>query len=218
MKKKVPQKLTDEELLSALDDKTPNEKPPDHSVIKFLADFSIYPGTNEVDGAILYKLYKLHVDEYVPAEQFHLILRSYVEYRVYRNTYIYSLNQEPFTFTKKLAEYLAKAKKKQVLNSRWYRHHYEKFIVDLKLKPGKRAIPAIALYFFYDRWQYKNTKTRLAYPAFQSMSKLYFKHSRGKENATVFYINSNAFSPEDLKTALEWAKKYGARKEKKKKE
>ncbi len=222
--KKLPGKFNDDELLDIIED-TENpevtEKPPEHSVIQFLADFGIYPGSNRVNNTILYKLYHRAVENPVGTKEFNELVCGYVQYEdIKLGSRNYLLNKESFDLTKQLAEFLAKEKKNKKVNTRFYRKHIEDFISVHFLKKGTKAIPAGALYFFYDKWQYnKKGRTRLNYATFVAMMKLYFKHGRTATIWCYFRIdNKNEFYQQyakEIETALEWAKKFNDKDSKK---
>lgn len=219
--KKQPSKYLDEELLNILlEDTEPGAAPEvlaapnESSVIQFLADFGIYPGRRKVKSVLLGNLYRKTVENPVSDIEFFMLMQGYLRWEQkagYRN---YFVNKTALDFTKQLADFLAKKKKLKKVNSRFYRMHIEKFIAETPgLKPGTKNIPISALYYFYDKWQYKKTRTRLNVGAFTAMIKLYFQTRRTKKIWCVVKIDKEFFEQykKEADIALEWAKKFDGR-------
>lgn len=213
--KKLPTEISSEELLEALEDSTTTEKPTEHSVLQFLAEFNIKPGQEKISGRTLYKLYFYHTDEPVSTLEFHLILTSYFEYEKHNNDKGYYVNRKAKVITERLGYYLALKKQIKKTKNPHFRRHFENFIESHGLKRGTKNIPAQALFFFYDKWQYENKlKTRLPYRVFTEMIKLYFDTKRTAKFWCVVKIDKNFLDSHinELPTAIEWGSKYNARK------
>lgn len=216
--KKLPKDISNEDLVNALED--PNnpevlDKPSEHSVLLFLADFGIYPGNKEIQGRLLYKLYYYHSDNPVSSVEFNLLLSSYLEYTETNNTRYYRLNRAAQDLTKKLAQYLASKKVNKKLKNPHYRKHFEYFLESHGLEKGNSNFPAQALFYYYDKWQHGNGfKTRLIYTVFLEMARLYFDTKRTSRYWCVLKINKSFFDShkKDMNTALEWGSKYNGRK------
>lgn len=226
--KKDPRLLEENELLAVLEEKTVDkpEEYSDHSAIQFLADFGIYPGTSKVSGTILYNLYKnANPKNHVNSIEFHTLLKGYLEHTTDKKERItYLLNRDTRTVTLELAKFLRNRKPRGMnIDTKEYRKHFEKFLARFVLKPGEGRIPAVALYFFYDKWKYNEdtkNKLNLNYMAFNRLIKIYFKTLKTKYYNSVVKIDREffkQFTEDEIKIALEWAKKYSEKKQPNKK-
>lgn len=215
--KKLPSQISNEELLTALDDTTVTEKPTEHTVLRFLSDFSITAGEEEVNGRTLYKLYYYHTEIPVSAVEFYLILCSYFKYQDNSAGRLFSLNTKAADITRSLAMFLAARKEIKKTKNPYFRYHFENFIASNGLMRGNNNLPAQALFYFYDRWQYENNyKTRLPYRTFIAMIRLYFDTKRTTRNWCVVKLNKSFLDSHknDLQTAIEWGYKFNAYKKK----
>jgi hypothetical protein len=213
--KKLPTLIADEDLLKALEDvntATP-EKPTEHTVLRFLADFAIEPGNIETNGKLLYKLYYHNTEDPVGSKEFHLILTGYLQYRDMTNGRRYLLNRKAEDLTKKLAQFLAARRAPKKDKNYHYRKHFESFLEAHSLKPGNGNIPAQALYYYYDKWQYEHKfKTRINFRNFVAILKVYFEIKRTSRYWCVVKIDHNFLTNKDLETALEWGSKFNVQK------
>lgn len=214
--KKYSGQLTDEELLNVMeqDDNSDLEKPPDHSVIRFLSDFSIYPGTEKVKKILLYKLYYHHTDIPVSREEFYLLLSGLLNLQ---DDYCYT-NKYGRDLAKNLADYLHVKKQPKKVKSYYYRKHIENFISVHNLQSGNVYVDMKVLYFFYDKWQYNSKiKTRLDYKNFLGMIKLFFKTKRSNKVWCLVAINKEFVenNKQDFEKAKIWSTKFNASHEKK---
>lgn len=224
--KKIPTQLSIDELLKTLEEtpkaETANlDKPSEHSVILFLADYGIYPGSIEIESGLLYKLYKYNrYDDSCSGVEFNLILRGYLKYRQTVNKTYYYCNQDSKNLTKILADFLQKRRYNKV-NKKFYKEHFDKFCSQNNISKGDVKIPTSVLYFFYDKWKYNvdNSKTTITYNDFTALLRVHFKTKRTNKY-WVTYINNEFFSSlkeGELDTAIEWAKKYNEKSKKTKK-
>jgi hypothetical protein len=222
--KKQPSNYLDEELLNILlDDTEPSAAsevvtaPNESSVIQFLADFGIYPGRLKVNSTLLRNLYYKTTENPVSDIEFHMLMQGYLRWEQNNKYRYYFVNRTALEFTKQLADFLAKKRKPKKVNSRFFRAHIEKFIAENKLKPGTKNIPMSALYYLYDKWQYKKTKTRLSYHNFSAIIKLYFTTKKTKNIWCVVKIDKEFFeqNKKEAEIAIEWAKKFNTRNAKK---
>ena len=228
-KKKLPHTINDEELLSILEDVNNLEvveKPEEHSVPKFLAEFSIYPGTERVYGALLYKLYHKVTESPVANVEFHLLMSGYLQHEQKSNRIYYYTNRNAVELTKKTADLLQKRKYNKKVVKKHYRKHFENFLQRHFIKTGIDKVSSGFLFFFYDKWCYneRRKKNNLTYNDFCAMLRVYFKSFRTGKDWCVVQIDKKEFTKqyteEQIKTALDWAEKfnkYGERKKGRKK-
>src|SRR5579863_679940 len=107
-----PRLLKDTDLLSIIEDKEnakDTEVPSDNTVIQFLADFSIYPGTNKIASSAIYRLYKnAYPDNHVNSLEFHMLLKGYLEHTTgyLGRVDFYKVNNEPKKLVLQLAAFL----------------------------------------------------------------------------------------------------------------
>jgi hypothetical protein len=222
--KKQPNQLTDDELLATINDAAnpePIEKPTEHSVLQFLADMSIYPGTNYIRGTLLYKLYKQYTESPVTTMEFHTLLKGYLEYTEATGPVLFQLNRHAFELTKQLADFLVKKNKLKKVNTRHYRKHFEDYLAAYSIKKGTQYIQAAVLFFLYDKWQYnRKTRTRLNFATFNAMMKLYYKTKRTVNVWLWIQIDKDhfykQFTQEEINTALAWAAKFNGNHDQKK--
>lgn len=213
--KPVPSQISNEELFEALNDGNPTEKPTEHSVLKFLADFNIIPGDSRVHARTLYKLYYYHSSEPVTNKEFYTILLSYFKTEEVSRRNFYYVNQQGSHLAKLLAEYLTSRKVKKKAKNPHFRKHFESFLESHGLQQGTYNIPAQALFYFYDKWQYESKlRTRLTYSDFLAMSKIYFNHKRTTKHWCILKINQDFIDSRkiELYTALEWGNKFNGKK------
>lgn len=215
--KKLPTGISKEELLKALEDSTESiEKPSEHSVLRFLADFGIEQGEYKAGGTILYKLYNHFTEDPVSSMEFHLILKGFLEYVKGHN---YLINKTGKDLTKRLSDFLASKKIIKKIKNPHYRRHFEHFIESKGLKRGTSNIPAQALFYFYDQWQYNNNyKTRMTYRTFTEMLRQYFETKRTSKTWCVVRIDKSFLEShaKEIPAALEWGNKYNDRQKRKK--
>jgi hypothetical protein len=213
--KKLPSTISSEELLKVIEDTVFTDKPIEHSVLQFLADFNIEPGKVKINSRVLYKLYYYHTEEPVSPIEFNCILLGYFESIDDSNGKRFFVNRPARDLTRKLAQFLASSKAVKKTKNPHYRKHFESFLESQGLKSGTINIPAQALFFFYDKWQYENKlKTRLNYKNFLAMIRLYFITKRTAREWCIVKINREFFdnNKESLPTALEWGKKFNVKK------
>lgn len=215
--KKLPSKIDDEQLLKILEDKEPNEvveKPSEHSVLQFLADLSIYPGTEEVPAKILYKLYKFHVPKPRASNtEFYLLLDGYLPRRENSQVFVkYLVNRNAADLTRILAEFLSKKRLNKKEVSRHFRTHFENFVQEYPIRSGNENIPATALFHIYNNWRKVNgISTKLNYPNFKAIISLYFKTKRTKNVNCVVKLDIQPLEKE-IVAAIEWSTKFNEEK------
>lgn len=217
--KKLPSSIPVEELLEVIKDNNDNEKPTEHSVLRFLSEFKIEPGQTLTSGNLLYRLYRYNTEYPVSSKEFDLLLTSYLNYEIKNNRNYYLLNNETDLLVKKLAEFLVEKKKVKRVNNWPHRKHFEEFMLVHGLERGTKNIPVHSLYYFYDKWQYSNKlRNRLGPILFTAMIRKYFDTKRTAKISCVVKINEsflNKLTENELKTALEWGKKFREKSKKK---
>lgn len=218
--KRLPGSLEDDELLEIIEDKENTEElvaPPDHTAIQFLADLGIYPGVNKVSATILYKLYmNTFPNNHVPDVQFHMLLKGYLEHFIDKRGIIryYYLNIESRKITLELGRYLSKKTRGSRSRLPADTKYINKFLMRFKIKPGQGRIPALALYFFFDKWNYDRTgkeKRNIVYKQFVVLMKNQFKTVRTKHHSCVIKLDRQffkQFTEEEIQASLDWAQKY----------
>lgn len=218
--KKQPNEIQDDDLLKILEEpsdiEVPVEKPIEHPVVQFLADFGIYPGNQEVLNYIIYSLFIKNMrNSGVTKKQFYTLLDGYLPSKVNSRKTFYLVNKSSKTLTDRLALFLTEKKKK--VKNKPYRQHMEAFINDLSIQEGKYAIPTSSLYYFYKEWTVTHRKYKLNYKNFRALLYVYFPQVQTKRNKNMIQIDEKQFSKkqDEIKTSLEWAKRSYGSKEKK---
>ena len=214
MKKKLPLVLTTEELLELAENTDKTDEPVnvnEHPIFEFLANLSIYPGTNEIKSSILFKIYKQWSDDPVIGREFHVILQGYLPYK----DGIYFLNRNAKDLAVQLSNFIQKKRETKKKLKKFHYKHFEQFVEYHCLTKGNINISAGALYFFYDKWQYnRKYKTRLSFGKFVGILKMYFETKRTARVWCVVKINQEFIdkqTQEKVNTAIEWGKKFNGK-------
>lgn len=222
--KKLPNILSTEELLKALEDNTlivdelvnNYQSPDDSDVLNFISKFSIYPGTNKIKLSLLYRLYKLSFLNPVSNISFNKVIQDYVQYEMHNEQLHVFINQDPL----KLLESIKLEHRKATKRKRTDLKHdvrFEQFIKHYKIKRGLRPVDSSTLYYFYDKWSYENKKREIPYSRFNALCRLHFETKVTKHIQCMAFVNVDFFRsiprPEMI-TAIAWGKKFRAKKEK----
>lgn len=227
--KKSPKSLSTNDLLKLLDEyeedisvKTKSERvlpifegsTSDEQVFNFLSQFEVKEGDYSVSSRKLYFIYRTWALEPCSQRKFLYSLKGHFVSEVISNVHWFKLNK---SFNDLLADSkpYVERKKQSKFRSPYIQKQYEKFMKAHDIKAGKKyAINAMILYFFYDKWTYKNRlKQWLTYPLFIKFSELYFKvkfiSPKPLLMTAVIEIDEaffNKVSKEDIETAIQWSR------------
>lgn len=195
--KKLPNSLTNKELLDSIKDVS-NDEPvilETHSndVLKFLTTYNIKPGKQLVMKRLLYDLYRKWSKMPVDPRKFTFEVGKYLLLHGTRRP-CYFINREGFTLAQEIEKlYIQHTKDKtKIVN---YKRHFDSFLNYYGLKPGNYYIESYVLYNLYDKWVYKNGNQRhpLGSNQFHSFCKLYFKKERLTSNRVAWFgVNKKA--------------------------
>lgn len=199
MSKVIPSTISIEDLLKELEnakepeptvEKEVKKRVGEDSLLKFLTEFNIEPGSQKVDRKIIYKLYEQYTSQPLGEQKFYKEISNYLvttkgKYMMYRK--FLHINQKSLDLSEKVINYL-KPKKRPKTKMIPMQMHFQNFINKFNLKPGKSPdniwVSIRTLYDLYDEWIYKIRKKRpLTFNNFTNFCKLYFpavKYTTGK--------------------------------------
>lgn len=221
--KKLPNKVTTEELLAALDSPESIDTSPvieifnyRNDVPLFLDKFKIEAGPNKVSKRSLYRLYLQFSESKVSSHMFGVSITEFVSFD--KTNYFINL-------TKK--ELLALLTKKDQKLSRYNiasigtRKHLELFLEENSIRAGNKWIENYVLYYVYRKWVKQNRKTsRFKSNGFTSIMKLMLPHKKTLYHNAWFKIDESILeklTDEDrMKITMERREKYEEYKKRKK--
>lgn len=222
-KRKINSKLTDEQLLEALEQKESEvdfAKKLQDDVLNFIIKFGVNPGKFRVRKKLLYHVYKNWSRNPVNDRTFNYTLNMYVD----SNSSTVKISMSAFKFTEHAYETIRKELKPKKDSLASKKRHFESFIKRFDLtKPatriGRQRIHVGVLIYLYDIYCYdKGYKEHLLTDKqFRSFLNLYFENTRTRVGYS-YYVKKSPLSEEQVKTALEWYVHQGRRHEKSKKD
>ena len=188
--KVIPSTISIEDLLKELE----NSKEPEptvekeikkrigeDSLLKFLTEFNIEPGSNRVDRKIIYKLYEQYTSHPLSEKRFYREIKTYLttsdgKYMKYRK--FLHINQRSLDLSERVINYL-KPKSRPRTKMIPMQMHFQNFVNKFNLKIGKAPksiwVSVTTLYDLYDEWVYDIRKKRpLGIKEFSNFCKLYF--------------------------------------------
>ena len=203
----LPISATYEELLAALEQEEvhiiePSIQEPapeileyDNNVIPFLSHYSIQPGEFLVSKSQLYSLYRQHVEDPIPALNFHRIVGQFIGHYRNHSGNFYKINLHQF----KLSEYMFKmrvGKIKKVDKSKGWRRHFESFLKKKEIEKGTNWLEGYILQEIYrDFCRDRKKRPALGYENFLKLGRLYFDNKRVSSSRAVFFrVNDKAFN------------------------
>lgn len=205
--RKLPQHISDEELLAALDSADDTETTEYSSdVPHFLAKFKIDQGSYKVRKSLLYKLYKLYSKEPLTRPMFSTTAAEFipVSSKNYFSINIPAMKIANVVHTKKQS---TKVNFNASLN---VKKHYEKFILAVGMDKGTNWVQAEVLHEIYRFYCIDNRmKSRLIQTNFVTVSKLYFEHKRLTESRAMWFkvdkeIVDRLLTKEDQVRLINW--------------
>lgn len=200
---KLPNESTTEELLSLLDNDIEEVilgEDTNDSVLQFIGRYNLKPGYTRVRGKLLYKLYKNTTEEPLSKMSFSLALGNYIP-----NKHGYfRINKKAIEITQTLLTELKAKKKHDVNTSKTYREHFDRFLKQCDIKPGKYYVPRTYLYNIYTTWRENTQETsKIIESKFILLLKFYFNRKRLEEGKFVYGIERRNEVPKEIKTQQE---------------
>lgn len=219
--KKLPNALSDEELLNILNEESDTEEvsletelSADNSILSFFSKYAIYPGNECIRLNLLYRFYKYNTIHPLNRAIFYQFAQDYLQFdhQGKRNEIYVYINRPALEFLVKLKT-IYKFKRQEKRVKRVYLPNLEEFFKEKKIKEGTVKIDGSTLYFFYDEWSYNNRKAHMPYRIFTNLCKLHFTTVRTQQSDVVFKLSQyfiRSIPKERLETAIKWGKKFRA--------
>lgn len=177
-------KLSDEELLKALENtKETKEVPKSSEVLRFIDAFKMDKGSYEIGSKFMYDLYRKWSAKPLDQRGFAKEFNNYFKPRSSFHKMIYDLNLNPKEF-----ESLRAGKNKYKTDktkSPHYKQHFELFLNRFDIKKGTLYIKIPVLYDLYDKWHYTNFKKKnntITPLLFNEFLRLYFNYKMDHMN------------------------------------
>jgi hypothetical protein len=175
----INKKLTDDELLDALNSDVEAPIVYNSEFIRFLETFKIRSGTQKVKIRLLYDLYNKWSLESMTAENFgHKMGDLFEISKSGPNTFIL-INMESIEILKFKEQ--VKPKVTKIVSQR-FKKNFEAFIEKYEIERGTLFLKSITLYDLYDKWCYRNGNkiNPLNINVFNSFAELYFTKKMDK--------------------------------------
>lgn len=198
MSNKIPSTISVEDLLKELenskevDAKETKVPVKENSLLKFLNEFNIEPGTHKVDRKIIYKLYEQYSLHPLGEKKFFKEVSNYLatsdgRYMKYRK--FLHINQRSLDLSERVIN-LLRPKSRPKTKMIPMQMHFQNFVNKFNLKVGKSPnsiwVSVPTLYDLYDEWVYGIRKKRpLAIKEFTNFCKLYFPIKRTNSKVWV---------------------------------
>ena len=223
--KKLNSKLSEEELLTAINSDSPEtSRLPPHveEVINFLTHFGIEEGKHSVTTELLFKLYFNWSKAPMPRKIFAETMKLYIP----KTNLVYKINLDKFNITKQLYNYLASGRKRKIDISPTVKQKLKKFQTHYGIKPGNHWVEFEVLYYLYDKWVYKNKSNHgISKPNFKAILNVLFETrliSKYGKSFNVYRVDPcilNHVTEEEIEQILKGsAGMYGKKSRKAKKE
>lgn len=192
---KLPNELSVEELLKALEDTSKAEKKEitsptlpniendslneSYPVASFLDAFEIKNGNSLVSDAVLYKLFTIWnktsgMNKSLFNRQMQLFLIPSLVKKGKVSKIYYRLNKSATNLVK-YVNYYHKEKKRNQRTNKNYKKYYEKFFKDIGIEGGPLFVEADILYHIYDNYMYKRNRKSYSYHTFELVCSLFFE-------------------------------------------
>jgi hypothetical protein len=188
MNKKLPQTLSDDELIAQLvRDGETEEIVSNNDILLFISTYNIQSGDKSIAQKLLYRLYKSWSRNPLKSKTFTNEMLLYFT-RVGNNL---KINQDAIKLSKMAQDAFLKESRPRT-KSPTHRAHFEAFMKHYGLSRGTFWASTEILFDLYDEWCYSNKRsTQLAIKTFRSFLKLYFKSRRIKNRSTVFSVDKS---------------------------
>lgn len=168
--------LSDEELLKLLENPEDIDFVRENSndVLSFIHFFNIQPGRTKVKSYFLYILYKDWSKLPIKRKEFSLEMSKYLDLNSHSFFYI---DRNHLKLLQKSYEILQKKSHNDPLLGKNKKIHFEHYLKFYNIKLGNYWIEREILYFYYDKWCYKNKLKMnvLSEKNFNRFIKIYFK-------------------------------------------
>jgi hypothetical protein len=212
--KKLPQEIGLEDLYAALerDEETFTYK---NDTLLFIATFDLRPGKFIISKHAMYQLYRKWSRNPVSKIVFSLELQKFLPV----TSRYYQLSLSPLKITESIYKRVLDHTVDKTKSPR-FKQHFDSFLEFYDIRAGKYYHKASLLYFFYDKWAYKNrNRNPLSYVQFNNFLKVYFSQKTlGSDYAKCFGINKRIVTTsEEQEKAKAWSEKYNGRTNKTKK-
>ena len=188
LQNKLPNALSESDLLALLDDKTVIEKhvnddPALPSPIKFTTVFNISPGNHRIKTSVLYKFYRKYAQSSaVSQKEFSRQLMDFLNYSKSKATF--GINERVIKLSQRMAVALLKKPKKYT--NKLLKQHIDKFIAAFKLERGNNFVDIDEVYEKYWIWAAKTRKQkRLPVVRFINVLQLYFTIQKNQHGITM---------------------------------
>lgn len=238
MKKKLPNTLTTEELLEALNGPQTTAPVPveaneesghalpnyeDNSILGFYSKLGVYPGTNPVRLNLLYRIYKFNTVQPKRRSDFYTFSKDYLTHYYVKDDPYVNINLPSEKLLVKLTDSF-KNRRQGVRVNKHYRPALEKFFEEYKVKdgnkkPGGVKIEASTLYYFFDKYTYENRKPHVPYEIYCNLLRLYFQIAKTHNVAVTLKVQPSFIKKvgkKQLEVAQEWGRKFRGKKNKSK--
>lgn len=205
--KTVPNKISTEELLKALEGKESEQATAiqeslvfTNDVPLFLSKYDISPGEHKISKNMLYRLYCRFSAERVRRYEFSATLDLFLTIEA-ANIYV---NKTPAEISTYIAQKSKAAWQKYSPAHPSTRKHFEEFLEGVELKAGNKWVQTFILKEIYNQWCRKERKTiRFKTKPFASMLKLYdIPNKRTEYVDNWFKIDESVLSyitPEEIR-------------------
>lgn len=185
--KKLPNSVSTEDLLKALEGNADVAKPTDEifdyrdDIPLFLSKYNIQAGENSVAKTSLYSLYVRYSETPLPRHQFKISLLNFVPEM---SDHTYGLNKTRTEITTLIQKSKPKVAR-YTPASATTRKHFELFLSENNITPGSKWIDGFSFLYIYQKWCRANRKIiRFKPKSFIKIANLYF------ENKKTTYINN----------------------------
>lgn len=192
---KLPNDLSVEELLKALEDTSKSEKKEsvsstlpniqddslneEYPIASFLDAFQIKNGNALVSDAVLYKLFTVWnktsgMNKNLFNRQMQMFLLRAPVKRGNTTKVYYRINEAATKLVKYVNHYHKEKKRNQRTNKN-YKKYYEKFFKDIGIESGPLFVEADILYHIYDTYMYRRNRKSYSYHTFELVCSLFFE-------------------------------------------
>lgn len=196
MDRKLPHKISDEDLLEALKSTTKDTPSQEefsnypvlqNDVVMFLSFYQIEPGKDTVPQKMLYDLYKLWSNNPISKVSFGIEISKFLLIHQKGPRWYYLINRSSLNLTKAAFDLVNKQTINKAKSPPW-RKHFENFLNKYEIKPGDYFLESFVLYDLYDEYVYGlNKKLPLGEDQFFNLCKIYFKHKRKTSNYLTWF-------------------------------
>lgn len=176
---KMNKKLSDEELLDALNSDVEAPIIYNSEFIKFIETFRIKSGPQKVKIKLMYDLYNKWSSESMGAIEFGHKMSDLFETSLNRGITLIHVDMDPLEVLKHKEQLKTKVTK---VFSQNHKKNFEAFTTKYEIERGTLFLKSITLYDLYDKWCYKNGNkyNPLNINMFNSFAELYFTKKMDK--------------------------------------